>query len=74
VPKPDGTIRFYVDFCHVNDITIPDAFPLTWIEDLIDHIDQAKFLTKIDLLRGYWQVPLDADAIQISAFVTTHGL
>jgi hypothetical protein len=44
------------------------------IEDLIDRIGNSRFLTKIDLSRGYWQVPLDEDAKAISAFVTPHGL
>lgn len=29
-----------------------------------------KFVTKLDLLKGYWQVPLTARACEISAFVT----
>ena len=31
------------------------------------------YLTKIDLSRGYWQVPIDDDSVPISAFVTPHG-
>jgi hypothetical protein len=73
IPKPDGSIRFCIDYRRVNDITQPDAFPLPRIEDLIDKIGKAKYLTKIDLSRGYWQVPMDEEAIPISAFVTPHG-
>ena len=48
---------------------MPDAFPMPRIDDLIDKVGQAKFLTKIDLSKGYWQVPMDEEAIPISAFV-----
>ena len=40
---------------------------------MIDRVGQAKFLTKIDLSKGYWQVPMDEKAVPISAFVTSFG-
>ena len=73
IPKGDGSIRFCVDYRHLNDVTLPDAYPLPRVEDLIDKIGQAKYLTKIDLSRGYWQVPMEDNSVPISAFVTSHG-
>lgn len=70
VPKPDGTARFCTDFRKVNAITVPDSYPLPRMEDCIDNIGSAKFVTKLDLLKGYWQVPLTPRASEISAFVT----
>ncbi len=40
------------------------------MEDCIDNLGSAKFVTKLDLLKGYWQVPLTSRAAEISAFVT----
>lgn len=40
------------------------------MEDCIDNLGSAKFVTKLDLLKGYWQVPLTLHAAEISAFVT----
>jgi len=73
IPKPDGSIRFCIDYRKVNDITVPDAHPMLRIDDLIDKIGTAKFMTKIDLTRGYWQCPLDEESVPVSAFVTPHG-
>jgi len=73
VPKTDGKLRLCTDFRKVNAVTIPDPFPLPRIEDLIDRIGQAKFLTKLDMTREYWQVPLDDDSVPVSAFVTPFG-
>ena len=73
IPKPDNSIRFCVDYRRLNDITLPDAFPLPRIEDLIDKIGNARFLTKIDLSRGYWQVPMEEESIPKTAFVTPQG-
>ena len=73
VSKPDGKSRFCTDFRRLNSLTIPDGFPMQRIDDLIDKVGQAKFLTKIDLSRGYWQVPMEDSSIPLSAFVTSHG-
>lgn len=70
VPKPDGTFRFCTDFRKVNAVTVPDSYPLPRMEDCIDNIGSARFVTKLDMLKGYWQVPLTPQASDISAFVT----
>ncbi len=70
VPKPDGTSRLCTDYRRVNAVTVPDSYPLPRIEDCIDRIGSAVFVSKLDLLKGYWQVPLTLRASDISAFVT----
>lgn len=40
------------------------------MENCVDQVGAAKFVTKLDLLKGYWQVPLTSRAAEISAFVT----
>ena len=73
VPKADGSSRLCTDFRKVNDVTIPDNYPLPRIADCVEKIGQSKFITKIDLLRGYYQIPLTERAKRISAFVTADG-
>uniref|UniRef100_A0A669CS17 ribonuclease H n=1 Tax=Oreochromis niloticus TaxID=8128 RepID=A0A669CS17_ORENI len=70
VPKADKTPRFCTDFRKVNSVTKPDSYPLPRMEDCVDRVGSAKFVTKLDLLKGYWQVPLTSRAAEISAFVT----
>lgn len=43
------------------------------MDDLLNEVSRAKFISKIDLTKGYWQIPLDEDAKQKSAFVTPMG-
>ncbi|XP_068207596.1 uncharacterized protein [Palaemon carinicauda] len=74
VGKADGMFRMCVDYRKVNAHTKNDSFPLTRIDDCLDQIGSAKFITKLDLLKGYWQVPLSDRAREISAFVTPFGL
>ena len=73
VPKPDGSIRFCTDFRRLNSATIPDAFPMAQIDDLIDKVGHAHFMSKLDLSRGYWQIPMEESSIPLSAFLTAQG-
>ena len=75
VPKADGkSYRMCTDYRKVNILTKSDNFPIPRIDDCIDKIGQAKFVTKCDLLKGFWQVPLTERAKEVSAFVTADGL
>ena len=70
VSKPDGSYRFYKDFRCFNAVTVTDSYPIPWIDDCIDRIGPAKFVSTLGLLKGYWQVPLTERAKKLSAFVT----
>ena len=74
VPKPDGTLRFCIEYRKVNAETKTDSYPIPRLEDCIDRVGNSAFVSKIDLLKGYWQVPLTDRAKEISAFVTPDGL
>ena len=68
--KSDESPRFCTDFRRVNSITVPDVHPLPHIDDCIDEIGPAKYVSKLDMLKGYWQVPLTRQASEISTFAT----
>lgn len=70
VPKSDRSFRFCTDFRRVNSVTKADSFPLPRMEDCVDSVGSSRYVTKLDLLKGYWQVPLTPRASEISAFVT----
>ena len=74
VPKPDGSFRLCTDYHKVNNCTKTDTFPISRIDDCIDKIGQSKFVSKFDLLKGFWQIPSTEKAKEISAFVTPGGL
>ena len=62
------------DFRKLNSVTKTDTFPIPQIDDCIDKVGKAKYVTKIDLLKGFYQVPLTERAKELSAFVTPSGL
>ena len=74
VPKQNGTYRMCTDYRKVNNVTKTDSFPIPRIDDCIDKVGKAKYVTKFDLLKGFWQVPLTERAKEVSAFVTPEGL
>ena len=74
VPKPDGLIRYCTDYRKISVLSKTDSFPIPKMEDCIDWIGNTKYITKCDLLKGYWCVPLTECAKEISAFVTPDGL
>lgn len=74
VPKKYGTQRFCVDYRRLNALTKRDVYPLPRIDDILDAVGGTKYFSTLDLASGYWQVELDADAREKSAFTTHRGL
>ena len=74
VTKKDGSKRFCVDYRRLNDVTIKDAYPIPRIEESLDALTGSKWFSTLDLASGYWQVELDDDAKDKSAFTVRGGL
>lgn len=74
VPKKDGSMRFCIDFRYLNSVSKFDSYPTPRISDLIDRLGQSKYLTTMDLSKGYWQIPLTQSSRPLTAFRTPGGL
>lgn len=68
VKKSNGEYRFCVDFRKVNQVTKRDAYPLPYINMILDRLRGATVLSSIDLKSAYWQVPLDDASKEKTAF------
>ncbi|XP_066585617.1 uncharacterized protein [Prorops nasuta] len=66
--KKDGKYRFCIDFRQVNTVTERDAYPLPPVQNILDKLKGARYLSTIDLKNGYWQIPLDPESRPITAF------
>jgi hypothetical protein len=53
VKKVDGSLRLVVDYCHLNDVTKKNIYPLPRQDDLMAQLQGAKVFTKLDLHWGY---------------------
>ena len=73
VKKKDGTLRLCIDYRELNKITIKNKYPLPWIDDLFDQLQEARVFSKIDLRSGYHQLRIKPDDISKIEFRTRYG-
>jgi cleavage and polyadenylation specificity factor subunit 1 len=74
MPKKDNGWRPCGDYRALNARTIPDLNPVHHIQDYSHHPSGCCFLSKIDLLRAYNQIPVHPDDVQKTAITTPFGL
>lgn len=72
--KKTGEWRFCIDFRRVNSATKKDVYPLPRIDDILNSLRGAKYFSTIDLTSGYWQIPMDKQSREITAFRSPLGL
>ncbi|GFV50113.1 retrovirus-related Pol polyprotein from transposon 17.6 [Trichonephila clavipes] len=65
--------RSCIDYRRLNKVTRTQLFPLPNIEELLEKVSAAKYISILDLTRGYWQIPLSPRAQRYASFVTTFG-
>lgn len=73
VSKPDGSLRISNDFRRLNQIAKFDSYPLPRVDDLIDQLGRVRFISTLDLVKGYWQVALAPEAKPKTTFGTISG-
>ncbi|KAG8192107.1 hypothetical protein JTE90_027754 [Oedothorax gibbosus] len=70
VEAPGKDPRPCIDYRNLNKITKTKFFPLPNIEERIEIVSSAQYITVLDLSKGYWQIPLTERAQRLAAFVT----
>jgi hypothetical protein len=58
VPKPDDSLRLYVDYRALNKITIKNRHLLPLINETIDRIQKTKIYTKLNLRDTYHRIKI----------------
>ncbi|KAK2724091.1 hypothetical protein QYM36_002437 [Artemia franciscana] len=66
VAKPDGSIRFCLDFRGLNRVS-NYAYPLLRIDELLEEVGNKMVFSVLDLTKGYWQVKLTPESTEKTA-------
>lgn len=70
VPNKDGTFRLSTDYRPVNQQADLFPFPMPHREAITDETGGCEIFSRINLCKGFWQVPLQEEYKQCTAFVT----
>nr|KAG5714952.1 hypothetical protein BaRGS_000440 [Batillaria attramentaria] len=73
VKKRDGKIRFVCDFRRLNRVLQFDAEPMPDIDAIFARIQRSHFFSKLDMTKGYWQLPMAEKDKPKTAFTTPEG-
>ena len=62
--KKDGGVRICIDYRAVNAITQPDPYQMPLIDDILEALACAKYISKVDLNKGFHQIPVDPSNLE----------
>ena len=66
--------RLCIDYRKLNKVTKTQYYPLPRLDQRIETVAGAAYITCLDLVKGFLQVPLTKRAQEYAAFVTTKGV
>ena len=74
VKKKDGAVRICGDYRKLNAVTRFIAEPMPETKLVFARLAKSKYFSKLDLTKGYFQVPLEEKSRKVTAFSTPWGL
>lgn len=63
-----------IDCRILNSIAKVNPLPMPNAEDLLHQVAEARFFSKLDLTKGYYQAPMEESSKPFTAFATSHRL
>jgi len=72
VKKPNGGLRFCIDFRKLNAITRKDRYPLPLIDETLARLTRAKIFTKLDIRQAFHRIRMHKDSKDLTTFRTRY--
>ena len=72
--KPCGGWRVCGDYRRLNNLTTDDRYPVRTLQDFTSELHGKKVFSKVDLMKGYHQIPVADDDVKKTAVITPFGL
>ena len=74
VKKPNGDLRFCIDYRGLNSITIKNRYSLPLITETLSQLSHAKFYTKLDVISAFNKLRIKQGDEWKAAFTCRYGL
>ena len=71
---PCGGWRVCGDYRRLNNITPDDRYPVRNLQDFNNELRGKRYFSKVDLLKGYHQIPVAPGDVKKTAVITPFGL
>src|SRR6185503_2347471 len=74
VRESDDSRRMVVDLRAVNALSESTAWPMPFLEAIVNNLAGSKFWFKLDAFKGFWMIPLAEDCREMFSFLTDRGV
>ena len=69
IVRQKGKFRLCIDYRRLNSVTVRDRYPMPAVEDCVQEAASHRYKCVVDLVQGYWQIPMAADSKELTAFI-----
>ena len=73
VKKPNGGLRFCIDYRKLNNLTRKDRYPLPLLDETLTRMSRAKVFTKLDIRQAFHRIRMDPESEDLTTFRTRYG-
>src|SRR5208282_4967836 len=73
VKKPNGGLRFCIDYRKLNAVTRKDQYPIPLIDETLARLSRAKIFTKLDIRQAFHRIRIDPASEDLTTFRTRYG-
>ena len=73
IVRSGGKLRLCVNYQKLNAATVPDAHPMPRVDQVVSRMSGCRYITHMDVRRGFWHLPIAEEDCHKTAFATPWG-